>query len=364
MAKNHIFDDELRVKKVFSKIQRAAKSPYNYKNKKTYSSSNHRSKEVVVKIIGASTNLGRAKAHIDYISRKNTLEIAIDEDYTETYIGKEETDYFKDILADSFPKKEEIRGKEKREMLHMTFSMKGKLDRDKLEPAVMQTMREKYPDNFSAFVFHQDTDNHHVHVVLSIRDSGGKRIDVRKKDLMELRKNFAKNLRARGIEAEATFRKDFENKTKEQKSHHYEVVDFGHAKYKFSEDKDASDSFYVGYKTKSGEITYIWSNDLERVVKENNVRIGEFARFKIVGKESVTVTAKKTVGSKVTYYQKHTHRSVWDCSVVGREKELPDPPKVKTTYEAKETSTVAEFKQKQREREQAKSHKRGKSWER
>lgn len=74
----------------------------------------------------------------------------------------------------------------------------------------------------------------------------------------------------------------------------------------------------MSYKTKKG-ITTIWGQDLERVVRENKVLRGEYARFKIVGQE-VVKTLKKPI---------------WEVSVIGREKDLKQINKAKTTKKYK-----------------------------
>ena len=114
------------------------------------------------------------------------------------------------------------------------------------------------------------------------------------------------------------------------KNHYYEVVEFGNAKYKF--DANGKDSFFVKYKTTKGDIVDIWSEDLQRVVKENDIKVGEFVKFKIVGKEPVVVKTKRfnKKTNKWTVYTKQSLKNVWDCSVAGRlEKDLKTIPKQK-----------------------------------
>ncbi|EAK5366565.1 spore coat protein CotH, partial [Campylobacter jejuni] len=105
------------------------------------------------------------------------------------------------------------------------------------------------------------------------------------------------------------------------KMHYYQIMDFGEANYQFSTDKNAKKSYYVSYKTKKG-ITTIWGQDLERVVKENKVLRGEYARFKIVGQEEYEIKRKAKINNKWQEVVKTLKKPVWDVSVVGREKEL------------------------------------------
>lgn len=367
-----LFDDETLSKRVFTYIERGSKSTYNYRAKVkqgqiTPSAKN--SKEVMVKITGSSKNNEALSAHIDYISRKGELELNLDGD--ELYKGKEDNEIVKDSFTEfgtpiNYAK--DIKGTEKREAMHIVFSMKDHetTPPDKLLKAVIKTVKERYPNNTSAFAYHGDTDNPHVHTVLKVADAQGKRIDIRKKDLAELRISFAKELNELGIEAYATINRNYDKA--ERKNHHYKVVDYGHAKYKFSTDEKAQDSYYVKYETKSG-IVDIWSKDLEKVVKENNVKKGDFARFKIVGKEPVTIEVKKKENGKTVIYKKETHRSIWDCSIQGKnEKELKDPAKnkkkTKFTLERLK-SKLAEFRKSQKKptqtRDKDKDKKRFKS---
>ncbi len=93
-------EDELRAKRVFSKINYASKSAYNYKRKNQNSKENSpkkynpRSKEAVIKITGKSTNLDAFKRHIEYITREYTLPLFDDEG--NIYKGEEDIkDYIK-----------------------------------------------------------------------------------------------------------------------------------------------------------------------------------------------------------------------------------------------------------------------------
>ncbi len=103
--------------------------------------------------------------------------------------------------------------------------------------------------------------------------------------------------------------------------HYYQVMDFGEANYKFSTDKNAKKSYYVSYKTKKGIVT-IWGQDLERIVKENKVLRGEYARFKIVGQEEYEIKRKAKINNKWQEVAKTLEKPIWDVSVIGREKEL------------------------------------------
>ena len=340
-----IFEDELRAKKVYTKIEKASNLPKNY-NKKTNQGfkkpmmkNTPRGKEVVIKITGNSKNFQKWKAHFNYVTRKGELEVVESELYK--YQGKEELKQFQEFFNDSGENipNESQNVKERREVLHFVFSMKEHeaTPSDKLLSAVLKTMKEKYPNNASYAVFHGDTDNPHIHCDLKIAGIDGNRIDVRKKDLEQLRKNFAKNLNDLGIEAYATRKHEKYNldKTMNYKNHHYEVTQFGKAKYKF--DNRNNESYFVSYKTKNGDITTIWSKELEKLINENNVKVGEFVKFQKVDKVAFERTIrKKAVNGKREVFTKTSFKDVWDCSIKGRnEKNLQvNKTKNQTNYKS------------------------------
>ncbi|WP_321157174.1 MobP1 family relaxase, partial [Campylobacter jejuni] len=196
-----------------------------------------------------------------------------------------------------------------------------------------------------------DTDNPHCHVCLKVADKNGKRINPKKADLANLRAEFANALNELGIEAKATNKKQREveinqefsvklntnneiNQAPKIKMHYYQVMDFGEANYQFSTDKNAKKSYYVSYKTKKG-ITTIWGQDLERVVRENKVLRGEYARFKIVGQEEYEIKRKAKINNKWQEVIKTLKKPIWEVSVIGREKDLKQINKAKTTKKYK-----------------------------
>ncbi|WP_418180483.1 MobP1 family relaxase [Aliarcobacter lanthieri] len=365
-------EDELRAKRVFTKIERNSKSPFAYKHKKNVKNTKKfdtpYSKEVVVKLTGASNNLQQWKKHFDYNIKK--FDYTLFEDM-ETIYKDDNIEFFQEYFSDCGPKipnESELNGKGKREVFQFVFSMKHHetTPPDKLMEAVIKTVKEKYSNNASYFVYHSDTDNPHIHCDIKVAGADGKRIDPRKADLLELRKKFAKNLNDLGIEAYATTKKE-RNKDKsiikerldDMKKHHYEVTEFGKAKYKF--DEKNSESYFVSYKTKNGDIITIWSKELERLIKDNNIVPGEFVKFQKVDKIPVeTVIRKKSKNGKREVFTKTSFKDVWDCSIKGRaEKNLQVNKKAKnqTSYKTDIVELTdlekktAEFLRMKRERE-------------
>ncbi|EGD5552742.1 relaxase/mobilization nuclease domain-containing protein [Campylobacter coli] len=348
MSRIQIFDDEIKAKRVFSRIESASKSAYNYVNKNSnkyhfsngrYASKNmfRKNTEVVVKITSGSKHFQGLSKHIDYISRGGELEL-ITNDF-DIYKGQDENIEVKKIFKNEglpIPQYGKEK-KEKRHTINMVFSMKehSTTPPEKLKQATITTLKRIYPDNFFVVAFHNDTDNPHCHVCLKVANKNGKRINPKKSDLVNMRVEFAKALNELGVEAKATIKnkkndieqelkKDIiqnQNQDNKQKMHYYQVMDFGRANYNFSDDENAKKSYYVKYKTKKG-ITTLWGGDLERVVRENKVLRGEYARFKIVGQSDYQIKRKAKVDGKWQEVIKTLKKPIWDVSVIGREKDL------------------------------------------
>ncbi|WP_026944553.1 MULTISPECIES: MobP1 family relaxase [Helicobacter] len=358
MSRLRIFDDEIIAKKVFTKIESASKLPLNYinKNRNNYiknsktgklSSKNmfRKNTEVVVKVTSGSKNFQALSRHINYISRNGNVEL-ISNDF-DRYVGEDEIlDVKRFFRNEGVPIPSYKDGaKEKKHTINMVFSMKehSAAPKEKLQQAAMTALKRMYPDNFFVAAFHGDTDNPHCHICLKIANQNGKRINLRKADLANLRIEFAKALNELGVEATATNKRQREaeknqelsiktskenptHQTPKIKMHYYQVLDFGNANYQFSADKNAKKSYYVSYKTKKG-IATIWGQDLERAVKENKVLRGEYARFKIVGQEEYEIKRKVKIKGEWREAAKILKKPIWDVSVIGREKELKQIPK-------------------------------------
>jgi hypothetical protein len=97
---------------------------------------------------------------------------------------------------------------------NIIFSMPAKTDPDKMLDAVQAFARERFQGHQYVMALHtHETDpadappeHPHVHLILRAEDEDGRRIHIRKTDLRNWREGFASQLRARGIEANATSR--------------------------------------------------------------------------------------------------------------------------------------------------------------
>ena len=357
-----------KAKKVIEYRDLTAKLPKNYKvkqqkfvsislksNLKSKSIGKYalRSKEVVIKITSNSRHFQSICAHIDYVSRQGTLQMITSD--LEFYQGKDENTELKQTFKHygaTTPNKNEEQ-KELRQTYNMIFSMKehSTTPPQKLKQAVFTTLKENYPENFFSLVFHNDTDNPHCHICLKISKADGTKIDIRKNDLAHLRREFAKNLNALGIEASSgparvqeqginlakrqQILDSLQNKTQLKiKAHHYKVLDYGEAKFDFKDENNIS--FFVTYLTPKGNTT-IWGKDLQRLVKELKIEKGEYVRFAKIGDRLEPYSFVKKIQNKD--YEVHTQRKipVWDASVANRaEKNFIKLQPVKVTTELKE----------------------------
>ncbi|HWU61500.1 MAG TPA: hypothetical protein VN112_05685 [Ensifer sp.] len=170
-----------------------------------------RSPEVMVKITSACRGMRQIGKHIDYISRKGELEL---EDQDGLVLkGREE---LRDLASDwRINSPEEIGTKsERRDTLNIVFSMPAFTDEVSMKRAVRAFAAHEFDGHSYVFAYHtQATDPDpnppaHPHVHLSVKTQGhsGRRLNPRKADLQRWREGFASELRAHGIEANATSR--------------------------------------------------------------------------------------------------------------------------------------------------------------
>lgn len=165
----------------------------------------HRAPEVMVKVTGRTRDPGHLRAHLDYISRNGELEM---EDRDGAVVagrpGVKELaeDWSAAALADS------RRRANTPFSLSLVLSMPADTDPATVRDAARAFAREVFADQFD-YVFALHTDAQHPHVHLEVRSLGdhGERLNPKKADLEAWRQAFARALRDRDVEAEATPRR-------------------------------------------------------------------------------------------------------------------------------------------------------------
>jgi hypothetical protein len=166
----------------------------------------NRAPEVMVKVTGRTRDPGTLHAHLDYISRNGALELE-DRDGAILEGRRDVKDVADDwsalALADS------------RRRTNTPFSVSVMLSMPtgtdavkKVRDAARIFAQETFADRFDyVFALHTDAGHPHVHLAVRALGDNGERLNPRKADLEAWRQTFARALRDRGVEAEATPRR-------------------------------------------------------------------------------------------------------------------------------------------------------------
>lgn len=173
----------------------------------------HRTPEVMVKVLTrGSQTLGGVRRHFDYLSRKGELAIETDDGQELKGKGVErglllEWDLDLDEARPTFnlgPRPARTPPK----LVHkILFSMPAGTPPKKLLAAVRSFAREEFGlKHRYAMVLHTDEPHPHVHMVVKAMSEDGVRLNIRKSTLREWRRQFARQLRAQGVAANATDR--------------------------------------------------------------------------------------------------------------------------------------------------------------
>jgi hypothetical protein len=171
-----------------------------------------RAPEVMVKVSGGAKSLRGASAHLRYIDRQGRLEIETDQGEGLRGQGTERqllADWDLDVLdADARSPYRGVPGRRPAKILHnVVLSMPSGTSPKKLLAASRAFAREQFAlEHRYAMVLHTDQDHPHVHLVIKAVSEDGRRLNIRKATLREWRREFARQLRAEGVAANATER--------------------------------------------------------------------------------------------------------------------------------------------------------------
>jgi hypothetical protein len=157
-------------------------------------------------------DLKSIQRHLEYLDRKGELDIETDEGERIAGDGVE-----KDLLEDWDLDLEEDRrranlgprrDRSPPKMVHkILFSMPPGTPPEKVLDAVKNFAREEFAlKHRYAMVLHTDEPHPHVHMVVKAMSEQGVRLNIRKATLRHWRSEFARHLRALGVEANATER--------------------------------------------------------------------------------------------------------------------------------------------------------------
>lgn len=157
--------------------------------------------EVMVKITGFGKGNGHVKAHLDYNTRNGKLEL--ENERGDLFSGKEEVKAMFKEWGQDFGDHKRRNGQ--RDTLHMVLSMPEGTDPESVKNAARAFAKETFSRNHEyMFALHTDEPHPHVHLTVKMLGFDGKRLNPRKADLRQWRKDFAQAMRDQGVDADAT----------------------------------------------------------------------------------------------------------------------------------------------------------------
>ena len=158
--------------------------------------------EVVVKVTGRQRGGSHVKAHLDYIGRKGDVEIETRDG--EILTTKDNIDERAAEWSDTL----EWRSRPTVSSVSLIFSMPEGADPEKVLGAVRALAHAELSDNHDyVLALHTDTPRPHVHLTVQAEGLDRTRFNPRPVQLHRFRERFARELRARGVAAEATPRR-------------------------------------------------------------------------------------------------------------------------------------------------------------
>ena len=168
--------------------------------------------EVVIKVTGGGSKTAGVLRYMNYISRGGAL-ITTDEN-GQRLTGKDEIQNLHASWDLDLQRTHDRRGEPLHQSFNIIFSMPAKTHPDKLFEAVRAVAHEQFVGRQYIMALHTpETDpsanpppHPHVHVIVRAEDEDGRRLHIRKATLRVWREAFAAELRARGVEANATSR--------------------------------------------------------------------------------------------------------------------------------------------------------------
>lgn len=163
-----------------------------------------RTPEVMIKITNKASSaqgIGAVRRHLRYISRNGQVEL---EDQNGDCITG--TEAVRDLVQTwQFGGWGIPEASTRREVFNILLSMPPGTSRQAVRDAARDFAAVEFGDG-RAYVFaaHDDEAHPHVHLSVQVRGPDGRRLNPRKQDLRRWRERFAEQLRANGVEANAT----------------------------------------------------------------------------------------------------------------------------------------------------------------
>lgn len=170
--------------------------------------------EVMVKVLSrGGRDLRAVGRHIDYLRDREDGERDVETDDGRKLLGASVTqalleDWDLELEAHRNRSDLDARGGGSQKLVHkVIFSMPAGTPPEKVLTAVKNLAREEFALQYRyLMVLHTDEPHPHVHMLLKAVSEQGARLHIRKQTLRHWRQEFAKQLRALGVEANATER--------------------------------------------------------------------------------------------------------------------------------------------------------------
>lgn len=172
-----------------------------------------RAPEVMVKVLNrGGQDLRAVRRHLTYLDRDG--ELSIETDHGERLVGKQaEAELLEDwdLALDEERRTADLSPRGRRnppKLVHkLMFSMPaGTPSRDVLAAAKNFAREEFGLKHRYAMVLHTDEPHPHVHMIVKAMGENGRRLNIRRDTLRHWRSEFARQLRAQGVAANATSR--------------------------------------------------------------------------------------------------------------------------------------------------------------
>ncbi len=171
-----------------------------------------RTPEVMVKVTGGGTTLGKVSAHMRYISQKGKLAMYTDEGDVIHDRDRQALllkDWHLELSSGQHrsSRSGDIPGRPRKLVHNIVLSMPSPTRPDKVLAAAKVFAREKFGvAHRYAMVLHTHQKHPHVHLVVRAEDAEGRHLHIHKAMLREWRQDFARLMREQGVPANATSR--------------------------------------------------------------------------------------------------------------------------------------------------------------
>ena len=170
--------------------------------------------EVMVKVSGGGREAGAVQAHFAYIGRHGNLDIETDDGRRLAGEGAARElvkDWNLDLAAGPYRKGRALEHhappRRPKDVHNIVLSMPAATPPKKLLAAAKAFANNQFGDRHRhVMVLHTDQKHPHVHLVVKAKNEQGERLRITRETLRAWREDFARELRARGIAANATTR--------------------------------------------------------------------------------------------------------------------------------------------------------------